>query len=173
VGKPDIDYEHLSFPDNPSDFGGKGLNGRIWTERAINRAKWKIDDNMSFQGSCWFMPKEYFYFLELMDEENYGTFWNEAQEIGLKAWLSGGRVVTNKRTWYAHLHKGKDMGRGYHLDKRQLDKGAAHTRGWITNFPHWHKQKYPLSWIIKRFSPLPGWPADWEEQLKNFKNENN
>ena len=34
VGKPDVDYNYLSFPNDPNDFGGAGLNGRIWTQRA-------------------------------------------------------------------------------------------------------------------------------------------
>lgn len=157
VGKPDIDYEYLSYPDDPNDFGGPGLNGRVWNERAKERKDILIDENMSFQGSCWFMHKDYFNFLELMDEENYGTFSNEAQEIGLKAWLSGGKVMTNKKTWYAHLHKGKKMGRGYFLDKRTVEKGAAYTRKWMNEFPVWHKQKYSLLWLIRRFKNVPGW----------------
>lgn len=165
VGKPDIDYEYLSYPDNPADFGGPGLNGRIWRERTSDRIDKLIDENMSFQGSCWFMKRSYFYELELMDEENYGTFWNEAQEIGLKAWLSGGKVMTNKKTWYAHLHKGKTHGRGYRLDGSQLTKGATFTKNWFFMGKAWDKQKYPLTWLIERFWPIPTWPEDrslWE-----------
>jgi len=72
VGKPHIDYEFLSFPDNPADYGGAGLNGRIWTERIVARLdnpKYDVDENLSFQGSCWFMPKAYFEELNLMDVE--------------------------------------------------------------------------------------------------------
>lgn len=171
VGKPDVDYEFLSFPDNPADFGGPGLNGRIWTRRILERKdnpEFDIDENLSFQGSCWFMEKEYFHFLDLMDEEHYGTFWNEAQEIGLKCWLSGGRVLTNKKTWYAHLHKGKKHGRGYTLDGKQLTKGASFTKKWLSNSTGWKKQTKPLSWLIEHFSPLEGWPENWKEQFPNI-----
>lgn len=167
VGKPDIDYEFLSFPDNPGDFGGAGLNGRIWTERIIERLDnpdFDIDDNMSFQGSCWFMHKPYFYELELMDEQNYGTFWNEAQEIGLKAWLSGGAVKTNKRTFYAHLHKGKKYGRGYFISKRTIEQGAMFNNKWLNN-KAWDKQTKPFSWLIEHFWPVPTWPDNWQEKL--------
>ena len=112
---------------------------------------------MSAQGSCWFMEKNYFYTLELEDETNYGTFCNEFQEIGLKCWLSGGRVVTNKKTWYAHLHK--TDGRGYPLDRTQIEKGANYTNRWLTNTA-WHKQTLPFTWLIERFWPVPGWPED-------------
>lgn len=164
VGKPDVDYEYLSFPDNPSDFGGPGLNGRIWTERIVERKEIMLDENLSFQGSCWFLQRPYFYKLELMDEANYGTFWNEAQEIGFKSWLSGGKVMTNKNVWYAHLHKGKKYGRGYNLDYSQLPIGATYTKKWMTNSA-WDKQTVPFEDLIERFSPLPGWPDDWREQL--------
>jgi glycosyltransferase involved in cell wall biosynthesis len=164
VGKPDVDYEYLSFPDTPDDYGGPGLNGRIWTERAVERANIPIDENMSFQGSCWFMRKSYFEFLELMDEEHYGTFWNEAQEIGLKAWLSGGKVMTNKNAWYAHLHKGKKYGRGYALDHNQLAIGATYTKKWIHN-TMWGKQALPFAWIIEHFWPVPTWSENWKEIL--------
>jgi len=162
VGKPDVDYNYLSFPDNPADYGGPGLNGRIWTQRALERTdpKYDIDEELSFQGSCWFMPKDYFEYLELMDTEHYGPFWNEAQEIGFKAWLSGGKVMRNKKTWYAHLHKGKKYGRGYSLGKGWAEQGASYARRWLVEEKMWHKQKYPLTWLIERFWPLPTWPED-------------
>lgn len=167
VGKPDIDYMYLSFPGDPNDWGGKGLNGKVWDEKNRDQ-KMKgvlIDDLMSAQGSAWFMKRDYFYELELMDEANYGTFWNEFQEIGLKCWLSGGRVIVNKKTWYAHLHKGKTYGRGYTLKQSALDKGAAFTLKWLKN-EAWEKQMLPLSWLIEKFWPVPGWPDDWKERLK-------
>src|ERR1044072_2746060 len=163
-GKPDVDYEFVSFPDNPADFGGPGLNGRIWTNRVLERMDIPFDENLSFQGSGWFMRKSYFNFLELMDTENYGPFWNEAQEAGFKSWLSGGRVMTNKKTWYAHLHKGKEHGRGYHLNSEWLTRGATFTKRWIQNAA-WDKQTLPFHWLIEKFWPIPNWPADWKEQL--------
>lgn len=169
--KSPIDSMYLSFPDDPNDFGGPGLNGKVWKDKGNRQKEVLIDDEMSFQGSSWFMHKDYFYELELMDEENYGPFWNEAQEIGLKAWLSGGRVVRNKKTWYAHLHKGSKYGRGYFLNKRDLIKGARFTKGWMTG-SHWHKQSKPLSWLIERFWPVPTWNEEGLDWLKNLeKNE--
>ena len=159
VGKADVDYEYLCYPNTRGDFSD-GLHGRIWEQRAKDRAGILIDENMSAQGSCWFMHRDYFYKLELEDEENYGTFNHEFQEIGLKCWLSGGKVVTNKKTWYAHLHKNKETGgRGYHLDGKQLEKGTAYTNRWLINTA-WHKQTLPFSWLIEKFWPVPGWPQD-------------
>ena len=157
-GRPDVDYEYLSYP-NVNGNWNDGLHGRVWEERALKRADILIDDNMSAQGSCWMMHRDYFNKLELEDEEHYGTFSNEFQEIGLKCWLSGGRVITNKKTWYAHLHKDKDMGRGYSLPGDQVEKGFLYTNRWLTNTA-WHKQIHPFTWLIERFWPVPGWPED-------------
>lgn len=169
--KPDIDYMYLSAPNNPKDFGGAGLHGRVWDERNSDEALKSVPivDCMSFQGSCWFMKRNYFYELELMDAENYGIFAQEAQEIGLKSWLSGGKVVVNKNTWYAHLHKGSKYGRGYFLDIRQLKLGNDYTNKWTTGTA-WHKQTKPLSWLIKRFSPVPSWDEVEMEKLRKREN---
>ena len=156
-----IDYMFLCYPNDPNDFGGPSLKGKLWGE--LNNTKEleekEIDDLMSAQGSCWFMHRSYFYWLDLMDDENYGHFSNEFQEIGLKVWLSGGRVVRNKKTWYAHLHKGRKYGRGWHLSHSVLDKGAAFTNKWMDR-QNWHKQDRDIRWMVDRFWPVPTWPRE-------------
>ena len=174
TGKVPIDYMYLSYPDDPSDFGGPGLNGKVWEERNNDPALKDvlIDDLMSAQGSCWFMARTYFDYLELMDEKNYGSFWSEFQSVGMKAWLGGGRVVVNKKTFYAHLHKGRTYGRGYALSKQTLNQGSAFARRWMHNDAAFgHKQTRPFSWLIEKFWPVPSWPATWREELWGEKGE--
>lgn len=154
-------WQILDNPKYPVDYMylSPTLHGKVWNEKNKD-PKLKeilIDETMSAQGSCWFMHKDYFNELELEDEENYGTFSNEFQEIGLKCWLSGGRVITNKKTWYAHLHK--TTGRGYSLENGQVEKGAEYTKRWLGNTA-WHKQTLPFVWLIEKFWPVPEWPAD-------------
>jgi hypothetical protein len=162
--KPDIDYHYLSFPDDPNDWGGAGLNGKPWDARAKERADVLLDEEMSSQGSCWLMHVDYFQRLELMDDVSYGPFWSEFQEVGLKCWLSGGRVMVNKKARYLHLHKGKKYGRGYRLQESALTTGRNHTMKWIWN-EAWDKQTLPFSWLIEHFWPVPTWPEDWEAKL--------
>jgi hypothetical protein len=131
------------------------LNGKRWVERQKERADILLDDEMSSQGSGWFMHAAYFQRLQLMDEASYGTFWNEFQEIGLKCWLSGGQVKVNKRTWYAHLHKGKKYGRGYRLPESALKQGRDYTMKWIWN-EAWAGQVLPFSWLIEHRAFLAG-----------------
>lgn len=165
VKKPDMNYMFLTYPnDDDRRWGGKEFSGREWRERNKDPqyASILIDDCMSFQGSCWFMKKEYFEYLELMDDEMYGGFWKEAQEIGFKSWLSGGRVVRNKKTWYAHLHKGKKYGRGYRLTKTGNDIHRRNIQDWMVK-KMWHKQKYPMAYLIRKFPDCPMWT---EERIK-------
>lgn len=163
VGKPDVDYEMLS---SPADKGAKGM---IWTDRIVERLdnpKYDIDENMSFQGSFWLMPRSHFDFLGGMQEKGYGTFVRESQELGLKTWLSGGKVLINKKTWYAHLHKGKRYGRGYFLNKEEMIRGEAYCDDfWFNN--RWKDRKHDLAWLIERFMPIPGWTPELIEKVRS------
>jgi len=157
TSKPDIDYMYLSYPyaldRNNRQIGLHGVNWDELNKRKDLKEK-KIDDLMSAQGSCWFMHKEYYKQLELLDEEHYGAFWSEFQEVGLKCWLSGGRVVVNKNTWYAHLHK---RFRGYNLEASS-DEAEKYVMKWMNLGEAWgDKQKYPIEWLIDKFKPVPGW----------------
>jgi glycosyltransferase involved in cell wall biosynthesis len=164
--KRDVDYQFLTCPMTNND--GYTMHGQIWPERdraRRNDPRFDIDDNMSFQGSCWFMAKEHFdQRLRGMHEEGYGTFCQEAQELGNKTWLGGGRVVTNKKTWYAHLHKGKKYGRGYFQNMKELVAGniwSAHH--WMNNEEP--RMVYKMEWLIDKFWPVPSWPEDWKKRI--------
>ena len=163
--KAPFDHMYLSYPNNPNDYGGAGYHGKVWRERDRDPKynQEPVFDLMSFQGSGWFMHRDYFYKLELMDEENWGTFWQEAQEIGLKAWFSGGRVVRNTKTWYAHLHKGS-RGRGYFLDKRSLTQPVRYLNKFILS-DGWKNQTRDLKWLVNHFWPVKSWPENWEDEL--------
>ena len=160
VGKPDVDYEFLSHPYWKPD--QVGIHGTIWTERILARRdpQYDIDEDMSFQGSCWFTPTQYFRdLIGPLQEEGYGSFIGEPQEIGLKAWLGGGKQIRNKKTWYAHLHKGKTYGRGYSLNKRELVAGNAYSVNfWMRNL--WDRRVHDIQWLVERFYPVPTWPED-------------
>jgi len=140
--RPDIDYMYLT-----PEFHGVNWNEKNYSPELQGVM---IDDLMTSQGSCWFMKRDYFYELELLDDKNYGSFWNEFQEIGLKCWLSGGRVVVNKNTWYAHLHK---QSRGYSLQ----EKPNEYVLNWLEFGKAWDKQTLPLEWLINKFGSCYGW----------------
>ena len=164
VGKPDIDYHYLCFPERGKEHDW-GMHGVMWPERALERIdpKYDIDDTMSFQGSSWFMKRKWFTdFIGYLDDDFYGSFAQEPQEIGLKTWLGGGAVKVNKKTWYAHLHKGPKYGKMYRLtmnDEKVII--AGHNR----SAKHWMEGRepnmiHPIAWLVEKFWPVPTWPED-------------
>lgn len=164
-GRQKPDQQYIAPPkerpaDNPK-YWDAGLGGKEWRQYKSDK---EIDDLMSFQGSCYFMHRDYYIELGYLDESVWGTFIKEAQEIGVKVWLSGGRCVRNKKTWYAHWHKGKENHRGYYLSRREIHKGdQASIDMWMNN--KWPKQTRDFKWLIDKFSPVPGWENfDWEKK---------
>jgi len=169
-GKSRRDYHYLCFP-NPKKDHDMGMHGVEWPELSRERANKKeymIDATPSFQGSAWFMKKEWFTdFLGGMSEHGYGSFTQEPQEIGLKTWLGGGEVMVNKYTWYAHLHKGKTYGRMWHMNKQEVFDGHNYSSWfWATN--QWKNRIHDLKWLIEKFWPMPTWEEDWEKQINDF-----
>lgn len=156
-GRPPIDYEYLAFPDTD-----RGLYGIRWEEKAVERKDVMVDDIISAQGSCWMMRKSHYEFMDGLNAELFGKFFLEFQEISLKTWLSGGRVVVDKNTWYAHWHKTK--GRGYSIGEDERKKAVDHINDWIRGY-RWSKQTMDFSDLITKFYPMPGWTQDWKQKL--------
>lgn len=155
-----IDYMYIDFPLKGKDHDW-GLHGVPDRERRENRKDIEIDETMSMQGSCWFMTKDYFNKLNLMEEEMYGQFAQESQEIGFKVWLSGGKMMVNKKTYYCHLHKGNKYGRMYSFPAGTVEASNASAYYWMQN--QWKERKYDMKWFIDKFWPVPSWPDNWQE----------
>ncbi len=175
--KPVQDYHYLSFPRQ--DNFGHGMAIGEWGSRTDERRdpKYDVDDTMTFQGSCWFANRGYFMgHVGLLDDraEAYGTFVQEAQEIGLKYWLGGGEVKVNKKTWYAHLKKTK----GYYSKNgwagKSFKKDKDFTRNSVWSARHWINDEEPnmvrrFEWLVEKFWPVPTWPSGWQEIWKTYK----
>jgi len=154
--REDINYLYCERPHGDN----YQLNGKEWRQKNKDKSLRKVllDDCIIMQGSCYMMPRDLWYYLELLDEENYGTFRKDPQEVSFKCWLSGGRVVRSKKAWYAHLHKGRQYGRGYSLSKPDVRKGDLYVKKWLTD-EAWDspKQTKPFKWLVQHFGDMPGW----------------
>lgn len=117
-------------------------------------------ETMSLQGSCFMATREKYWELKLCEEE-LGNWGNQGIELACKTWLSGGRVLVNHNTWYAHMFRtqGQDFSFPYDLSGREVSRTK---RGIADMFfgNSWSKQKRPLSWLIKRFWPILGWSQE-------------
>jgi glycosyltransferase involved in cell wall biosynthesis len=134
--------------------------------------KGEITESMSLQGSAFMATREKYWELKLSEEE-LGNWGNQGIEVACKTWLSGGRVLVNKRTWYAHMfrtqggdfsfpwqNKGRDVSRTKKAVWEQLTSGK------------WDKQVRPMSWLVERFWPVPGWTDEDLDKLKQQEREN-
>ena len=119
-------------------------------------------DTMSFLGACWFMERERYWELEGLDE-NHGSWGQVGTEVACKTWLSGGRLCVNQSTWFAHMFRTGNF-RGafkngsfpYPLSTKQQERTREYSNDFWKN-DKWAKAKYPLSWLIDKFAPVPGW----------------
>lgn len=174
-GRSPVDYMYVEYPYLKPFDKTQGLHGAEW--RRPERSDILIDDTPTMQGSCYFMRKSTWdkLFPDGLDDENYGTFTQEAQEISNKAWLNGGRVIVNKKTWYAHYHKGK-RGKGYGFSREQYKKHLVGTeKGRTYSINYWLNTKdftHDWNWFVtEKFPDMPGWSADWRERAEQDKEQ--
>ena len=73
-----------------------------------------LSETMSLQGSCFMCTREKYLELDLCSED-FPSWGSQGIEVACKTWLSGGRVVVNWNTWYAHMFRtqGGDFGFPY------------------------------------------------------------
>jgi glycosyltransferase involved in cell wall biosynthesis len=114
-------------------------------------------ESMSLQGSCFMMTRDKYWELNICDEE-FGSWGNQGIEVAAKTWLSGGKVLCNHKTWYAHMFRtqGGDFSFPYEQKGRDVSRCKAKVRDmfWKNKYPN---QILPLRWLIKKFMPVPGW----------------
>ena len=107
-------------------------------------------------------------------DETFGSWGSQGIEVACKTWLSGGKVMIHRKTWYAHLFRTGDFGFPYPNPQSKVNDAKRHAKNLFLkdrrgNF-RWNKQKLPLSWLIDRFYPVPGWS---DEQVKELKDNGN
>lgn len=123
-----------------------------------------ITDVMCGIGACWFLHRDRYWELGGMDE-GHGSWGQMAVEVACKAWLSGGRHVVNKNTWFAHLPRTqKGFSWPYDNPASAQEKARQYSRDmWLND--KWPKAKHKLSWLIDKFGPLPGWKTQAKPKL--------
>lgn len=107
-------------------------------------------------GAGWLIRQDRYWELGGLDEA-HGSWGQMGVEISCKSWLSGGRQVVNKRTWFAHMFRTQPgFGFPYPLSGGEVDAAREHSR-WLWEGGNWPGAKYPLSWLLDRFQPVPDW----------------
>lgn len=159
------DYFYLCCPlTDPKGlrFKAGGHWPQMTQERLVSHPT--VDETPQFHGSGWFMTKDRFFELGGFPIDDPYGHGQEPIWLGLKNWLMGGKVMVNKKTWYAHLHQDSSQ-RGYPEVREETEKTYRLTASYWLKHPHFER-------FIDKFMPMPTWPDNWRELLEQWRKEN-
>lgn len=146
--RPHTRQRHMRFD--------RDLHFQYWRAYKKRAGSGPLVETMSLLGACWMMRRERYWELGGLDEL-HGSWGQMGTEVACKSWLSGGKLLCNRTTWFAHLFRTqKGFGFPYHLSGRQVSQARAHSR-WLWEQGNWEKAIHPLSWLVEKFAPVPGW----------------
>jgi glycosyltransferase involved in cell wall biosynthesis len=124
-----------------------------------------LPETMGLQGSCFMLTRERYWGLNICDEY-LGSWGSQGIETSVKSWISGGRVLVNRRCYYAHLFRTQaDFGFPYDNPGTAVQAAKAKARDLFFN-NKWEGAIRPLSWLVEKFWPVPGWTDEDLERLK-------
>jgi cephalosporin hydroxylase/glycosyltransferase involved in cell wall biosynthesis len=135
-------------------------NGGNDRKRMLGKQDIKIDDTMCCMGPGWFLKKDFYWEIGGCDEA-HGHWGQQGVEMACKAWLSGGRMVVNKNTWFAHWFRGSyehpDGRKGfpYPISQREVDAARRYSND-LWRGDKWPKAVHTFQWLVDKFDP-PGW----------------
>ena len=116
-----------------------------------------LRESLSIQGSCFMITKEKYFELDICSEVDFHSWGQQGVEVACKTWLSGGRVLVNMNTWYAHMFRtrGGDFGFPYSNPQDKVNENREKSRELF------QKDKWPLAtrkfqWLLDKFNP-PEW----------------
>jgi glycosyltransferase involved in cell wall biosynthesis len=121
------------------------------------KLKGDLTETMSIQGSCFMCTRERYFALDLCSEQ-FNSWGQQGVEVACKTWLSGGRVLVNRTTWYAHMFRtqGGDFGFPYENPESKVQDNRKLSRELFAG-DKWDKKIHSFSWLIEKFNP-----PDWE-----------
>lgn len=160
-GKPEIKDIVWIAKQSPSRFTytfDKTMHFQYWSElakRPDNVEQGQLRETLSIQGSCFMLTKERYFALDICSE-TFNSWGQQGVEVACKTWLSGGRVIANLNTWYAHLFRTNNFGGfPYSNPESLIDQNRELSRELF------QRNKWPLAihnfqWLLDKFNP-PGW----------------
>lgn len=120
------------------------------------KQKGDLTESMSIQGSCFMVTKEKWFELDICSED-FNSWGQQGVEVACKTWLSGGKVMINRKTWYAHMFRtqGGDFSFPYENPQSKVDENREKTRELFMR-DKWPLAKHKFQWLLDKFNP-PGW----------------
>lgn len=168
------DFEKIMFweprpsPTNITYRFDTTLHFQYWRDLA-RKPEFRINDHlvesMSIQGSCFLLTRDKYWELDICDE-GHGSWGQQGTEVACKTWLSGGKIVINENTWYAHLFRTQGGDFGFPYPNPGIPKARQYSQDlWFSDFEtlkkRWNPAIHDLDWLINRFAPVPDW-ENWK-----------
>lgn len=144
--------------DNPQSTAYRfdtDMHFQYWNE--FGRAqKGDLTESLSIQGSCFMLTREKYFELDICSED-FSSWGQQGVEVACKTWLSGGRIVINRKTWYAHMFRtqGGDFSFPYDNPNSKVVENRRKSKELFVG-NKWSKAKKSFQWLIEKFKP-PGW----------------
>lgn len=171
--KQEIVWIPKTNPQSSAYRFNKNLQFKYFPELRNKLPKESLQESMSLQGSFFMCTREKYWELGLCDE-TWGSWGQQGSEVALKTWLSGGRVLCNFDTWYAHLFRTQQgFSFPYPMNGNNQERARKISQDIFLN-DKWDKAIHPLSWLLEKFwfalKEVRDTEARWEEvDLKNYK----
>lgn len=113
-------------------------------------------ETLSIQGSCFVVTKEKYLELDICSED-FHSWGQQGVEVACKTWLSGGQVISNIKTWYAHMFRtrGGDFGFPYPNPQDKVNENRELSRQ-LFQKDGWPQATRKFQWLLDKFNP-PDW----------------
>ena len=159
-GKPtkkDVVWRPKPSPNNVAFRFDKTMHFQYWGAWQ-NKHPEDFVETLSIQGSCYMATREKYLELGLTGEE-FNSWGQNGVEVACKTWLSGGRVIGTRTTWYAHCFRtrGKDFGFPYQNPQSKINENRELSRK-LFQHDGWDKATRKFQWLMDKFDP-----PDWTE----------
>jgi hypothetical protein len=153
--KKDIVWRGKTNPQSTAYRFDKTMHFQYWNEWGKKQIG-DLTETLSIQGSCFMVTRAKWWELDICSE-TFSSWGQQGVEVACKTWLSGGRVLVNRMTWYAHMFRtqGGDFGFPYPQSGREVDANREKSRE-LFQRNKWNGAKHPFSWLIQKFNP-PEW----------------
>lgn len=157
----DIIWEAKKSPQSTGYRFDKTMHFQYWGELK-KRYKGELTPTLSIQGSCFMLTKEKYFELDICSED-FHSWGQQGVEVACKTWMSGGRVLVNHTTWYAHMFRtqGGDFSFPYPQSGKAINENREKSR---LMFQHnkWKGATVKFEDVLEKFRPVPEWHDDGE-----------
>ena len=151
----DVCWVAKSNPQSTAYRFDTDMHFQYWNEWG-RKQKGDLTESLSIQGSCFLVTREKYFELDLCSE-TFNSWGQQGVEVACKTWLSGGRVMVNRKTWYAHMFRtqGGDFGFPYENPQSKVNENRNLSRELFAE-GKWDKAVHDFNWLLKKFKP-PDW----------------